>query len=319
MLALAAAFLSTQLNIPNPDALPPLNHSLSDGDYRIEPPYNPDSEWAPRPGGPTGTLYHFTFESTESKIYPGISKTQPGTVPYHREVDVYVASQCDPKRPSRFMVVQDAMYNRELPALLDNLIADRRIPPLVAIMIASGGGDAQGSERGLEYDTMSGRYAEFIEYEVIPKVESLCHIKLAKDPNWRLTMGASSGGAAALSMAWYHPEWYHRVLSYSGTFVNQQSPFNLETPHGAWEYHDHLIRENPRKPLRIWMEVGGHDIRYNDPESTYHNWVLANFRTAAVLKAKGYRYQFVFAKDAVHVDSGVVRQTLPEALQYSWR
>ena len=31
-------------------------------------------------------------------------------------------------------------------------------------------------------------------------------------------------------MAWYHPDLYHRVLTYSGTFVNQQWPSNPETP-----------------------------------------------------------------------------------------
>jgi hypothetical protein len=36
-------------------------------------------------------------------------------------------------------------------------------------------------------------------------------------------------------MAWYHPEWYHRVISYSGTLVNQQSPFDAQTPDGAIE------------------------------------------------------------------------------------
>ena len=57
-------------------------------------------------------------------------------------------------------------------------------------------------------------------------------------------MGCSSGAAAALSMAWYRPDLYHRVLSYSGTFVNQQWPPSAETPHGAWEYHERLIPDS---------------------------------------------------------------------------
>ena len=134
-----------------------------------------------------------------------------------------------------------------------------------------------------------------------------------------MTMGGSSGGAAAFSMAWYHPDLYHKILTYSGTYVNQQSPLNPETPHGAWEYHDHLISEAPRKPFRIWMEVGENDLRSKDPESTYHNWVLANVRMANVLRAKRYHYQFVFAQDANHVDGRVVNQTLPEALEYVWK
>ena len=72
------------------------------------------------------------------------------------------------------------------------------MPVMIAISIGNGGGDAQGSERGLEYDTMSGRYAEFVEKEVLPLVESKCNVKLTKDPDGRATMGGSSGGSCAL-------------------------------------------------------------------------------------------------------------------------
>ena len=107
---------------------------------------------------------------------------------------------------------------------LDNLIAQKKVPPMIAISIANGSGDAQGSQRGLEYDTMSGRYAEFVETEVLPLVEQQFNVKLTKDPKARATMGCSSGGSAALSMAWYRTDLYHRVLTYSGTYVNQQWP-----------------------------------------------------------------------------------------------
>jgi Beta-lactamase/Putative esterase len=102
---------------------------------------------------------------------------------------------------------------------LDNLIEDRRVPVMIAISIGNGSGDAQGSERGLEYDTMSGRYAEFVESEVLPQVETRCNVKLTKNADGRATMGCSSGAAAAMAMAWYRPDLYRRVLSYSGTYV----------------------------------------------------------------------------------------------------
>ena len=133
---------------------------------------------------------------------------------------------------------------------------------MIAISIGNGSGDAQGSERGLEYDTMSGLYAELVEKEVLPLVEKQYNVKLTKDPEGRATMGGSSGGSCALIMAWYHPELYHRVLTYSGTYVNQQWPSNPETPHGAWEFHEHLIPNRPVKPIRLWMEVGDRD-NYN--------------------------------------------------------
>ena len=191
---------------------------------------------------------------------------------------------------------------------------------MIAISIGNGGGDAQGSERGLEYDTMSGTYAEFVESEVLPRVESEAQVKLSKDPDGRATMGGSSGGSCALIMAWYHPELYHRVLTYSGTFVNQQWPSHPQTPHGAWEFHEHLIPDSPAKHLRIWMEVGDRDLlNPNVMRDNMHDWVLANERMAAVLAAKGYHYQFIFARNAGHVDHAVKQQTLPEALQYLWQ
>jgi enterochelin esterase-like enzyme len=119
-------------------------------------------------------------------------------------------------------------------------------------------------------------------------------------------------------MAWYHPERYHRVVIFSPTFVNQQSPVDPANPRGAWEYHAHLIADAQPKPLRIWMEVGEHDNNYMGEEGTFHNWVLAATRTAAVLKQKGYHYRYVFAKDAGHTDNRVREQTMAAALEYVW-
>ena len=44
--------------------------------------------------------------------------------------------------------------------LLGVLHAQKRVPVMIAISIGNGGGDAEGSERAWEYDTMSDRYAE---------------------------------------------------------------------------------------------------------------------------------------------------------------
>jgi enterochelin esterase family protein len=292
----------------------------ADGDYFVGPDYSNAPELTVKDGVPKGVVKTFVMDSTDSKIYPGISKKTPGVVvPYKRKVGVYIPSQYVPGTPAPFIVIQDANNQKELPVILDNMISEHRVPAMVAIFIASGGGDAQGSERGLEYDTLSGKYAEFIQAEVLPKIAADFNITFTTDPEGRATMGGSSGGAAALTMAWFHSEWYHRVLTYSGTYVNQQSPLNPESPHGAWEYHEHLIPGTEAKPIRIWMEVGENDNHPNDPESTLHNWVLANSRMAGVLKGKGYHYQYVFAKGAKHVDGRAVRQTLPEALEWLWK
>lgn len=272
-------------------------------------------DWVPR-----GTVHEFTMNSTDSKIYPGIAKNQPGVVPYQRKVAVYVPQQYVPGTAAPFIVAQDGMgYRNILPPVLDNMIQQKRLPALIAIMINSGGGDAQGSERGLEYDTVSDIYAAFIEQEVLPKISADYNLTLTKDPNGRATMGGSSGGAAAFTAAWFRPDLYRRVLTYSGTYVNQQSPLNPASPHGAWEYHEHLIPQSARKPLRIWLEVSENDNGAQRDEASLHNWVLANQRMAAALKAKGYAYRYVFALGAGHTDGRVTRQTLPAALEWLWQ
>lgn len=288
-------------------------------------------------GVPQGTILQFTMNSADSKFYPGIAR-EPGTfgtpdptnpaklmvttshpAPYTRRVTVYVPQQYVRGTAAPFIVGADGP-DGSLFTALDNLIAEHKVPAMIAISISNGGGDAQGSERGLEYDTMSGKYAEFVEHEVLPLVESKAHVKLTKNPDGRATMGGSSGGSCALIMAWYHPELYHRVLTYSGTYVNQQWPYNPQTPHGAWEFHEHLIPNSAAKPLRIWMEVGDRDLfNPNIMRDNMHEWVVANEQMAKVLAAKDYHYQFVFARNAGHVDRAVKLQTLPEALEYIWQ
>jgi len=307
-----------------------------DGNFIIGATHPASTELSDQNAALQGTVIEFTMNSSDSKIYPGIARdantfgtpdpsdpaklvvTTSHPAPYTRKVAVYVPKQYVPGTAAPFIVGADGP-DRLLFAALDALISQRKIPVMIGISIGNGGGDAQGSERGVEYDTMSGRYAEFVESEVLPLVENKAHVKLTKDPDGRAAMGYSSGGACALIMAWYHPEWYHRVLAYSGTFINQQWPSSPQTPHGAWEFHEHLIPGNPAKPIRIWMEVGDRDLfNPNVMRDNMHDWVLANENMAKVLAAKGYHYQFVFARNAVHVDRAVVRQTLPEALEYLW-
>ena len=314
--------------------LPP---ATADGNFVLGPTHTAAPEMSVQPGVPQGKVYEFTMSSADSKFYPGIARdpntfgtpdpanpaklivTTSHPAPYTRHVAVYVPAQYVPGTIVPFIVGADGP-DHGLFTALDNLIATHKVPVMVAVSIGNGSGDAQGSERGLEYDTMSPRYAEFVEQEVLPLVESQYHVKLTHDPNGRATMGGSSGGSCALIMAWYHPDLYHRVLTYSGTYVNQQWPWNPATPHGAWGFHETIIPHSPRKPLRLWLEVGDRDnFNTNALSDHMHDWTVANENMARVLAAKHYHYQFVFARNAGHTDRTVKAQTLPEALEYLWQ
>jgi iron(III)-enterobactin esterase len=315
---------------------PPLD---TDGNFVIGPDYTPAPERKEVKGIPQGTVKQFTIDSRETKLFnPGIARKVFGTVDpknpktlivethtidYKRQITVYIPAQYVAGSAAPFMVCHDGPSgkpNLQLPRILDNLIAQKRVPPMIAIMVANGGGDAQGHERGKEYDTMSGMFADYIETEVLPRVEKYCEVKLTKDPDGRATMGNSSGGSAALIMAWYRTDLYHRVLTTSGTFVNQQWPFNPETPDGAWGFHETIIPQSPMKPLRLFISVGDRDLlNPNVMRDGMHDWVEANNRMAKVLAAKGYHYQYLFCRNAGHSVSNAQAQFLPHAIEWVWR
>jgi len=289
--------------------LPPYANGLDDGDYSVGPNYAISAEQTAKEGIPRGKIIHFTMDSSDSKFYPGVT-------PFKRAIAVYIPSQYVIGTTAPFIVSCDqyGLSNRtgSLQAVLSNMIADHRLPVMCAVMIANG-----GTERSMEYDTVSSKYADFIESEVLPRVEKEAGVTLTKDPEGRMTYGGSSGGIAAFSMAWFHPELYHKVVSYSGTFVNLQH--SDDVPHGGWEYHEHLIPNNPAEPLRVWIHASQNDNGATTASSAYRNWLIANMHMAAAFKAKGYHYQFVYAKSANHTDGKVISQTVAQALEFVWK
>src|SRR5208282_1929862 len=132
----------------------------ADGDFLIGPDYVPAPELTPVDGVPKGTVRRLTMRSEDSKIYPGITKVPPGgppdymppdlnnvqtyPKPYTRTVTVYIPALYVPGTPAPLIVTQNGP-DKSLPALLDNLIAQHRVPAMVAIMIQNGGGDSRGS------------------------------------------------------------------------------------------------------------------------------------------------------------------------------
>jgi enterochelin esterase-like enzyme len=308
--------------------------------FVIGPKYVPAPERKKVEGVPEGKVEHFVIDSKDTKLFnPGIARDKFGNpdpnnpktlivethpIDYRRTITVYIPAQYKSGDEAPFLVIHDGPSNGkpnpELVHIFDNLIAQKRIPPIVVIWVANGGGDAQGHERGKEYDNMNGDYAEYIETEVLPRVEKLYKVKLTKDPDGRAAMGNSSGGSAALIMAWFRPDLYHRVLTTSGTFVNQAWPFDPKYPDGAWGFHETLIPNNPKQPLRIFLSVGDADLLNPNPmRDDMHDWVEANHHMAKVLKAKDYEYQYIFCRGQGHSVGNAQAQFLPHALEWVWK
>jgi enterochelin esterase-like enzyme len=308
-----------------------------DGNFRIAPPYANDPAFSETPNVPKGRVVRFTMNSAESRIFPtapvggGRGAAPQAEPPQHqtfqRQVAVYIPAGYVPNTPSPFIVVQDGQGyvsaagedgnpvtdKALMPPMLDNLIHQKRIPPIVAVLVAPG----PGGQRTIEYDTVSDRYTNFVETELLPRIAREHQISFTTDPEGRATFGMSSGAAAALTMAWLHPNLYRRVISYSGTFVALQR--NATAPNGAWDFHQTFIPLSERKPLRIWTHVSENDLGATSPAEQMRNWVIANTRMSEVLKAKGYPYQFVFTEASGHVDQRVQLQTMPEAFEWAWK
>jgi pimeloyl-ACP methyl ester carboxylesterase len=184
--------------------LPPAG---AEGNFIMGPTHTPAPEMTVRDDVPHGTVHNFTMSSTDSRIYPGIAR------------DTGTFGTPDPNDPAKLVVTtsRPAPYTRRCRRLCARAVRPRhrgtvhrrrrrarssalhraRQPdraearaPMIAISIGNGSGDAQGSQRGLEYDTMSGRYAEFVETEVLPLVEKQFNVRLTKDPKAGRRWGA---------------------------------------------------------------------------------------------------------------------------------
>jgi enterochelin esterase family protein len=210
-----------------------------DGIRMLTGPYKKAPEYTLGAGVPPGKTVSFTM-GVASTIYP--------KAPTTRKITVFVPAQYKTGTPAPVMVFQDGTdfygFDTSVPAVFANLIAKGAMPPVVAVFAGNGGGDSVGSERGLEYDTVSGLYAAWVDAELLPRVEMETQtllpaqaVTFTKDPEGRGAVGGSSGGAATFSMAWWHPDLFRRVITFSGTYVNQV-PANSPFPHGCWIYHD---------------------------------------------------------------------------------
>ncbi len=307
------------------------------GNVVIGPEYQLDPDLTDR-GNAKGKQFEFSMPLAESKIFPGTDATldPKKEVRKERKIFVYVPAAYNDGDKAPLLVTLDGPSHLNLVRnALDNLTVskdpNRKLPPFVVIAVENGGSDSYGSQRGLEYDTLSDRFARFINDEVLPAVlsdpkikEAYPHLAFTADPEGKGVMGCSSGGAAALTMGWFRPDLFRRLITYSGTFVDQQdddAPEEKEYPLGAWEYHSgkKLIENSEKKPLRIFTHVAENDNRAQDPEETYHNWVMANERTAAALKAKGYDYRYVFSRATRHCDRSVFEHTLADTLVWMWQ
>lgn len=237
-----------------------------------------------------------------------------------RQYYLYVPAHYQAGQPAAVMVFQDGhAYVSEdgqarAPIVLDNLIHKGEIPVTIAIFVNPGvfaekiegrqdwstGKKDRTTNRSVEYDTLDDAYARMIETDILPEVAK--NYNLTDDPEKRVICGASSGGICAFTVAWQRPDLFRKVISHIGSFTNIR----------GGHVYPALIRKEKKRPIRIWMQDGRHDL-----DNAHGNWWLANQQMAKALAYARYDYEFI-ATDGDHSikDGG---RLLPDALRWIWR
>ena len=244
---------------------------------------------------PTGEVIQGIFE--RSQIYPGT----------WREYWVYIPRQLDRTKPAPVMVFQDGIqYNA--PAVFDDLIDKKEIPPLVGVFVMHGRVKAPSGEaldrmnRSVEYDSVNADYAKFLIDELLPYVSATHGLTLSTDPNDRAIAGNSSGAIAAFAAAWQRPDAFRRVFSAIGTYVGLRGGNELPV----------LIRKTEPKPIRVFLQDGTHDLN-----NYTGNWWIANQDMLSALEYAGYDVRHEWG-DGEH-NSRHATAIFPDVLRWLWR
>jgi enterochelin esterase family protein len=276
------------------------------GGYQVAG-YNPDSY--PEVGVPRGTLSE--RKTLVSKVYPGMSSNYW----------VYVNAGADLANGAPLMVWQDGetiVGNQDwirlrLQTVSDNLVAQKKIPPMIHVLIQPGTGGQEvsapgGAMRSIEYDTVSDRYGKYLLEEVLADVEKT--YKVRQDAYSRAVAGASSGAICAMNIALYYPDRFSRVLSHIGSYTGiQWHPEKNQD--GGYIVALH-VRRDAKKNLRVWMSDGS-----DDQEAGSGSWPLNNIQLANSLKLRGYDFHFRFGVSLHSIAQGAM--DLPESLAWLWR
>jgi enterochelin esterase family protein len=278
-----------------------------------------------QPGVPSGKLSEKLIHT--SKIYDGMRS----------EYWIYVPAQYDARAPAAVMVFQDGggYINREgnNPALnvIDNLIAQNKIPVMICIFINPGDiTDSPGtstynfvksysdkwhrtlkdSMRSTLYDIVSDKYPRFLRDEILAEVGAKYNLR--KDGYSHAITGLSSGGICSFNAAWQMPDLFSRVITWIGSFESIQWKEDPAVPDGGQDYSDKVLRE-PHRNIRVWLQDGSNDLE----NPNYGDWPMANIRMANSLKTREYDFHFSFGKGTHNPGHGAAQ--FPEEMTWLWR
>jgi len=287
------------LDIPNPSSAlaNPADEAAFAAACAIEsPPLGPDS--VSQPGVPRGTLTTHRHTGAATGAFPSVS----------RDWTLYIPAQYAAAQPANLVVFQDGRFylsdDFNAPIVLDNLIARGDIPPTIGLFVEPGDlpnevPNSRGN-RSFEYDSLSDAYSRLLHDELLPLVTA--DYAISTDPARRASVGMSSGGICAFTLAWERPDSFARVVSHVGSFTDIR---------GGHAYVPR-VRKNGRKPIRVFLQGAVADL-----DNTNGSWTVANFDMAMALRYKGYDYRFEYGQGAHDRRHGAA--IFPQTMRWLWR
>lgn len=182
----------------------------------------------------------------------------------------------------------DAYINDiRVPVIVDNLLADRQIPPTAILFIDPS--DDRATSLNCSADV-----AMTIAHEVVPWLRAT--YGLSDDPGSTVIGGGSLGGLMALYVGLMHSNVFGVVISQSGGFM-----YGPDRPIGPSDWDDALadsagaewliqqVAVSDAAPIRVSLDVGTLEIKR---DGTFMNALVTNRHMRTVLKLKGYKLRY---------------------------
>lgn len=203
-----------------------------------------------------------------------------------REIAIYLPPQYSPHAEPYPLIVlfdEDAYLSLvPTPIILDNVIFEGRIPPVVALLI----GNAPGArDREL---VCNPEFSRALVTELLPWARGLYNF--TSDPRRTVVAGSSAGGLAAVCSGLWYPEAFGNVLAQSGAFHRTPPSVGDTTDSSSgptWVARQFI--SSPKKPLRFYLDAGSAEFNATGGADS----ILFCTRTLRdVLRAKGYEVHF---------------------------
>jgi enterochelin esterase-like enzyme len=243
-----------------------------------------------KPGTPAGRIEKQTIKSAIQKL--------------ERDLFIYTPAGYKADGPPNALLVLfdgDDILSDDFQGqtTLDNLIAARKIPPTVVVMVDNVRG------RRLVDLVANPEFADFMAMELVPWLWA--HYNVTRDPARTVVCGKSAGGLAAAYMGLRHPEVFGNVFSQSGAFWwspehsggvcaskcpedgGRRSDPDSEDSRTEGNWIAKQFVTSPKLPVRFFLEAGTFEV---DRERTGADILEATRTLRDVLLAKGHEVHF---------------------------